>query len=328
MIYFNICFLIITNICVLVISGPASTGSHSHSINKERVSDGAYIPRDAHHIENGEHHTEFDHEAILGSTKEAEEFDHLSPEESKKRLAILLKKMDLNGDSHIQRHELKAWILRSFKNLSEEEAADRFEDSDLNGDNIVTWAEYVSDTYNMGDEEYLSKDSVMEEHKLMADDKVMFDAADANKDGKLDPNEFIVFNNPEEHPQMLPIILQQTLNEKDTNKDNVIDFQEFIGDKAIHHDKEWLIVEKEKFDKEYDKNGDGVLSGNEVLSWVVPSNDEIALEEVDHLFASTDDDHDDVLSFEEILIHYEHFVGSEATDFGEHLHNVHMSDEL
>lgn len=52
---------------------------------------------------------------ILGSTKEAEEFDHLSPEESKKRLAILLKKMDLNGDSHIERHELKAWILRSFK---------------------------------------------------------------------------------------------------------------------------------------------------------------------------------------------------------------------
>lgn len=32
-------------------------------------------------------------------------------------------------------------------------------------------------------------------------------------------------------------------------------------------------MEKEKFDKEYDKNGDGVLSGNEVLSWVVPSNE-------------------------------------------------------
>lgn len=66
----------------------------------------------------------------------------------------------------------------------------------------------------------------------MADDKVMFDAADANKDGKLDMNEFIVFNNPEEHPQMLPIIMQQTLNDKDKNKDNVIDFQEFIGEKG------------------------------------------------------------------------------------------------
>lgn len=52
---------------------------------------------------------------FVGSAKEAEEYDHLSPEESKKRLAILLNKMDLNADKQISRDELKAWILRSFK---------------------------------------------------------------------------------------------------------------------------------------------------------------------------------------------------------------------
>lgn len=52
---------------------------------------------------------------FLGSAKEAEEYDHLSPEESKRRLAILLNKMDLNGDKQIDKNELKAWILRSFK---------------------------------------------------------------------------------------------------------------------------------------------------------------------------------------------------------------------
>lgn len=41
----------------------------------------------------------------------------------------------------------------------------------------------------------------------------------------------------------------------------------------MHHDKDWLIVEKEKFDKDYDKNGDGILAGNEILSWIVPSNE-------------------------------------------------------
>lgn len=51
----------------------------------------------------------------VGSAKEAEEFDHLSPEESKRRLGILLQKMDLNSDKQIDRKELKAWILRSFK---------------------------------------------------------------------------------------------------------------------------------------------------------------------------------------------------------------------
>lgn len=56
---------------------------------------------------------------------------------------------------------------------------------------------------------------------------------------------------------------------------------------------------------------------------------EIAHEEVDHLFAHSDDDHDDVLTFEEILNHHETFVGSEVTDYGEHLQNIHhFSDEL
>lgn len=56
---------------------------------------------------------------------------------------------------------------------------------------------------------------------------------------------------------------------------------------------------------------------------------EIAEEEVDHLFAHSDDDHDNVLTFEEILDHHETFVGSEVTDYGDHLQNIHhFSDEL
>lgn len=51
----------------------------------------------------------------LGSTKEAEEFDNLPPEEAKQRLKILVEKMDLNKDQIIERGELKAWIMRSFK---------------------------------------------------------------------------------------------------------------------------------------------------------------------------------------------------------------------
>lgn len=33
--------------------------------------------------------------------------------------------------------------------LSEEEARDRLEDSDDNGDGMVTWEEYISDAYGM-----------------------------------------------------------------------------------------------------------------------------------------------------------------------------------
>lgn len=57
----------------------------------------------------------YKYKSFVGSVKEAEEFDNLSPEESKKRLAVLVKLMDLNHDEFVDRHELKAWILRSFK---------------------------------------------------------------------------------------------------------------------------------------------------------------------------------------------------------------------
>ena len=165
--------------------------------------------------------------------------------------------------------------------------------------------------------------------KLLAIPKISssFTAADANNDGLLDHEEFGKFHSPEEHPEMLPIILEQTLRDKDTNKDGKIDFQEFVGETAKDHDKEWLLVEKEKFDDSFDRDGDGILNKNEILGWIIPSNEDVATEEVDHLFAASDDDHDDRLSYTEIIDKYDIFVGSEATDYGDHLQNIHHFDD-
>lgn len=142
--------LFIISIFGLFSSGNAASAHiHSHQHNKlssnERTEDGAFSPRGMDHYAGGEHHEEFDHEAILGilnfaflgfvtyctkdksqtiklsfvfsigSVKEAEEFDKLPIKESKRRLEILLTKMDLNNDRFIEKNELKAWILRSFR---------------------------------------------------------------------------------------------------------------------------------------------------------------------------------------------------------------------
>lgn len=194
--------------------------SHHHSHSKERVEDGAHHHQDA----DGTHHSEFDHEAILGSVKEAEEFDSLSPVESKRRLGVLVTKMDLNGDKFVDRHELKAWILRSFRMLSEEEAADRLEEIDTDKDGYVTWGEYLQDTYGFASmEEAMNDDqSSDEEKRLVKDDQKMFEMADVNADRKLTAVEFTMFLSPEEFPEMLPIILEQTLRDKDLNKDGKI----------------------------------------------------------------------------------------------------------
>ncbi|XP_057381910.1 reticulocalbin-2-like isoform X1 [Daphnia carinata] len=311
----------------------SNASPHSHKHGTEREVDGAYSPRDHSHYGGEDHNVEFDHEAILGSTQEAEEFDHLPPEEAKKRLGVLLTKMDVDSNKDITTTELKQWILRSFKSLSEEESREKLAEVDLNKDNQVTWNEYKAETYGVDDEieegSIFSGKEHAEEKALMKNDKELFETADVNKDGKLDSQEFLSFTHPEEAPHMLEVILRQTLEEKDINKDGFIDFQEYIGDRGQSKDKAWLIAEKEKFDHELDSDADGRMSAREIISWVLPSTEEIAGEEVEHLFASADDDHDGLLSFEEILEHHDVFVGSEATDYGDHLNNIHrFQDEL
>lgn len=175
-------------------------------------------------------------------------------------------------------------IVAHFRSLSEEESNDRFDEVDENADDIVTWAEYLKEMYDMDSEDEPGvKVSILdsrvdaENKQLIADDKVMFATADLNKDGQLNREEFVLFISPEEHPIMLPIILNQTLRDKDTDNDGIISFQEFLGESARDHDKAWLIAEKERFDSEYDKDGDGLLNSNEILSWVVPSNEYVFL---------------------------------------------------
>merc|ERR1712150_445944 len=62
--------------------------------------------------------------------------------------------------------------------------------------------------------------------------------------------------------------------------DEELSFQEYVGDRGQGKDKEWLISEKERFDSELDKNGDSSLNTEEILAWIIPSNEEIATDEV------------------------------------------------
>ncbi|XP_072936513.1 reticulocalbin-2 [Epargyreus clarus] len=306
----------------------AAVHSHNHLDSNEKESDGAYRQRDYDHYSMGAHNVEFDHEAIIGSVKEAEEYDKLTPDESRRRLGLLLPKMDLNGDQFIDRKELKQWILNSFINLSREEAQERLQEADSNRDGIVTWQEYLRDVYGVNTEEDIGPDDTGDTGMLVREERAMWQQADRNNDGVLDIEEFVVFINPEEHEEMHSFLENQTLREKDKNNDGLIDFAEYIGDRGLKQDKEWLIAEREKFEHELDADRDGALDRAELRAWIIPDNEEIADEEVEHLFLSADDDHDGRLAFPEVLHHHHVFVGSEATDYGEHLFDERFDDEL
>ena len=118
-----------------------------------------------------------------------------------------------------------AWILRSFKSLSEEDSLDRFEDADEDEDSFVSWEEYKADEYDFGDEndmkEALNDPETAEEWKLMQEDHYLFKAADKDGDEKLNQKEFFSFTHPEEDAAMRPHVLSQVI----TNDDQLVPIQ-------------------------------------------------------------------------------------------------------
>lgn len=151
--------------------------------------------------------------------------------------------------------------------LTTEETQDRLEDTDADDDGKISWDEILQDTYGTDPE-----DLVVDE-KIITVDKQTFEAADIDQNGYLDPEEFKAYTHPEETPRMFPLLLKQALDENDIDKDGFISFQEYIGNRATAEDKEWVVIEKNKFDYEHDKNGDGQLDSDEILSWLLPSNE-------------------------------------------------------
>lgn len=313
----------------------SSCGPHTHKTeNRENEEDGAYSPRDHNHYVNGEHHTEFDHEAVLGSHDAAEEFDHLPPEEAKKRLKVLAQKMDRDHDGYVDKKELTEWVLRSFKMLTEEEAMDQLEDEDGDNDGKITWQEHMAETYGLYDDDLIPAltGERSDEYQMLQNDDQLFKAADLNSDGILDKSEFPAFSHPEEFEHMHQVVYEQAMEKRDRDKDGFLSIEEFVADNHGNvplPSTEHYISEKDHFVHDYDLDKDGKLNREEVMLWLIPNNLEMAESEAEHLIESSDTDRDGRLSIEEIVDHHDVFVGSEATDFGEHLHNTHkFNDEL
>jgi hypothetical protein len=107
-----------------------------------------------HYGEDGQHHNrDFDHEAFLGE-EEAQEFDQLTPEESKSRLAKIVDKIDKNNDGFITNEELKEWIHKSQKKYIIDDV-DRQWKSHTSGDEEMTqlsWDEYKKRTFSFLDD--------------------------------------------------------------------------------------------------------------------------------------------------------------------------------
>eukprot|EP00116_Pleurobrachia_bachei_P012067 sb/3472329/ len=85
---------------------------------------------------------EFDHEAFLGKDI-ADDFDDLTVEQSKAKLAEMLPKVDTDSDGEITQVELEKWISDQIQEYIKRDSKTAFpnDDTDMNG--MITWDEYV-----------------------------------------------------------------------------------------------------------------------------------------------------------------------------------------
>lgn len=269
------------------------------------------------HVLNGEHSSEYDHDAFLGDMKD--EYDELPPEEAKKRLRVLVKRVDSDKDGLVTEEELTKWVKEVFTKRLEDGVEEDAKMKDENKDGKITWEEYSKNSY--GPEEL--EDGADEETKKMLNvDRRRFDTADKDKDGSLTMEEFVRFTHPESSSEMEDIHVLETIEDIDRNKDGYVSLEEFLGDYKDPDDPEteepeWVKEETQKFKEEYDKDKDGKLNKEEVKLWILPETEQaMAQEEARHLVSSADEDKDGKLSEDEMINNHEIFVGSEATDYG------------
>ncbi|KAH8415616.1 hypothetical protein KR222_006616, partial [Zaprionus bogoriensis] len=281
----------------------------------------------AKHFDGGEHNPQFDHEAFLGADG-AKEFDDLTPEESKRRLGLIVDRIDEDKDGFITLAELKNWIQYTQRRFIDEDVGRLWRQHNPDNETSIPWEAYRKQVYGFMDS--LDKASIEEEEhgisykSMLARDRRRWSSADLDEDDKLTREEFTAFLHPEEHPSMRHVVLLETTEDLDKDKDGKISVDEYIGDmyrpsEAGEEEPEWVLSERETFSTHRDLDNDGYLNEEEVSSWIAPKDFDHALSEAKHLIFEADVDHDEQLTKDEILDKYDVFVGSQATDFGEAL---------
>lgn len=212
--------ILLLHLCTSCLTAHVHHDVHNqiHSGSKERISDGHQ-----HYSLDGTHNQDFDHQAILGSKKDAAVFDHLTDAESKERLKLLVTRggMDADGNGHVDMIELKDWIMKSFHKLTLEEGTERHTEEDANKDGYVSWQEHLADAFDINLDQDYEELNDPENKQMLDEDRALWRAADADHDDRLNVTEFTMFNSPEEFDgPMRDVLYELTMIRRDKNKEN------------------------------------------------------------------------------------------------------------
>jgi len=305
-------------ICICIASS-ASKIPEKDKAKKEPLSD-------KEHFADGEHNAKYDHEAFVGE-EEAAAYENLTPEQSKERLAKLIPIIDKDADNFVVEDELKdhiRFMQRRYISKDVDRTWNNY-DKEKTKDNKLDWKEYQTAVYGP-DGINATQENAKEYEQMKIRDERRWKLADKTGDGALDKEEYTCFMHPEDCEHMKDIIVTETVEDIDKNKDGAVDLEEYIGDMyrpGDHPDQkgepDWVKSERDMFKTYRDKNADGKLDKDELKEWIMPSGFDHAEAEAKHLLHLADDNKDMKLGKDEILAHYDAFVGSQVTDYGEQL---------
>ncbi|KAJ8727216.1 hypothetical protein PYW08_015613 [Mythimna loreyi] len=282
---------------------------------------------ESEHFKNEHHNKQFDHDAFLGEDQ-AKSFDQLPPEESKRRLGIIVDKIDGDKDGFVTLVELKDWIRYTQKRYINEDVDRHWRQHNPNNDEAIEWEVYRKNVYGFMDE-MDPKELKMPNSEgftytnLLKRDRRRWTYADADENDALNRTEFAAFLHPEDHSGMRDVVVFETMEDIDKDNDGKVSLDEYIGDMYKPEDGEdeeepdWVKQEREQFHGYRDTDKDGFMDENEVKDWIAPPEFDHAEAEARHLVFEADTDADEKLTKSEILDKYDLFVGSQATDFGE-----------
>nr|ATU83022.1 secreted hypothetical protein [Pristhesancus plagipennis] len=296
---------------------------HKSSDEKDRVLKHNNLSS-KHHYENDEHNSDYDHEAFLG--EDSKTFDQLSPDESRRRLGLIVDKIDSDADGFVTHAELKEWIRYTQQKYVRDNVERTWKSFNPNNKDKISWQEYSDQVFGFMKDmtpEEISREENGVSHKGMFDrDHRRWSVADQDKDDLLTKEEFTAFLHPEETPRMMDLLVLETVEDVDKDKDGKISLEEYIGDTYQRDNDEedmpdWVRNEITHFSKDRDKDGDGFLNEEEVKNWISPVDYDQPDAEAKHLIYEADRNNDNKLTKHEILEKYDLFVGSQATDFGE-----------
>jgi hypothetical protein len=175
--------LVLAVFCAVAAAGPKPPpADHPESVAEHMV---------------GVHSPEFDHEAFLGKA-EAERFDQLPPAEARRRLGILVDKIDANKDGYVTEKELEEWVRHVANRYIMDDVMRQWEHYDADKDDYVTWDEFKAATFgdHPDDNEVYDTHRKLTYKDIMKRDARRFAAADLDGDKRLTKNELADFLHP------------------------------------------------------------------------------------------------------------------------------------